>query len=469
MIDAATVNGQVISELSSRAERPHCLSDSRFGESGGRAAEGSAVRREWYAAWPMMVSRETMTPSDYNSPRMLSFHRLLFSTIALLCSSLAQASNTWDAPASDLARQIAALTGPGTITLTVTNRSALSNDDAATIRNTVERELRAAGITLRAKDANSDVRITLSQNLQGWLWVAEVQEGSEVKVAMLPVAGSTLTGAASSTPAITLRVNLLFAQAAPILDLAILAAGNDQRMIVLDPEHIKIYNQTAGSWQQAQTFAITHASPFPRDLRGHIVPSTDHPFDAYLPGAVCAATRTGNANDLTLACNDSDDPWPLGSQRAFYNSTRDFFTGVLTPGFGRQLAPFYSAAELRQANNTAFVFVDVSGAAHILDANSTKSIIGARDWGSDIAVVRSECGAATQVLTSAAGWPASDSLRAYEISGHEATPVSAPWTFDGGIVTALWTAIDGASATVIVEKQQENRYEAYSAVVACGR
>ena len=62
-----------------------------------------------------------------------------------------------------------------------------------------------------------------------------------------------------------------------------------------------------------------------------------------------------------------------------------------------------------------------------------------------------------------------DFTRAYEISGHEATPVSAPWTFDGGIVTALWTATDGASATVIVQKQQENRYEAYSAVVACGR
>ena len=245
---------------------------------------------------------------------MTFFHRLLFLTIALLCSSLAHASNTWDAPASDLARQIAALTGPGTITLTLTNRSALSNDDAVTIRNTVERELRTAGITLRAKDANSDVRITLSQNLQGWLWVAEVQEGSEVKVAMLPVAGSTLTGNASSTPAITLRVNLLFAQAAPILDLAILGS---QQMIVLDPEHIKVYNQTAGSWQQAQTFAIPHSQPFPRDIRGHIVPGADHLFDAYLPGVVCSATKTANASDLTIACNESDDPWPLGSQRAF--------------------------------------------------------------------------------------------------------------------------------------------------------
>ena len=410
-----------------------------------------------------------MTPSDYNSPRMTFFHRLLLWMIALLCAPGAFASNPWDAPAADFARQIAALTGPGTITLTVTNRSALSTDDAATIRRAIERELRTAGLTIRAKDANSDVRISLSQNLQGWLWVAEVQEGSEIKVAMLPVAGTTSSGNLNSTPTITLRVNLLFAQSAPILDLAILGTGNDQRMIVLDPEHIKIYNQAAGSWQQAQTFAISHSQPFPRDLRGHIIPGADHPFDTYLPGVVCTATKSGNANDLAIACNESDDPWPLGSQKAFYNSTRDFFTGVLTPGFGPKLVPFYSAAEIRQPTGNAFVFVDVNGVAHILEANSSKSIIGARDWGSDIAAVRSECGPGMQVLTSAAGWPASDSLRAYEISGHEAAPVSAPWTFDGGIVTALWTASDGASATVIVEKQQENRYEAYSAIVACGR
>lgn len=410
-----------------------------------------------------------MTSSDYNSPRMTSFNRLLFWTITLLWSLSALASNTWDAPAADFARQVAALTGPGTITLTITNRAALSADDAAAIRHAIERELRAAGITIRAKDADSDVHVTLSQNLHGWLWVAEVQEGSETRIAMLPITGTTSPGAALSPPTITLRVNLLFAQVAPILDVAVLGTGNDQQMVVLGSEDIKIYKQTAGSWQQTQTFPITHTQPFPRDLRGHIVPAADHPFDAYLPGMVCAATKTGNASDVAIACSESDDPWPLVSQRAFCNSTRDFFTGVLTPGFGAKVAPFYSAADLQRPNGAAFVFVDISGVAHILEGDSRKTIIGARDWGSDIAAVHSECGAGTQLLTSAAGWPASDSLRAYEISGHEATPVSVPWTFDGGSITALWTAGDGASATVVVEKQQENRYEAYSAVVACGR
>ncbi len=63
------------------------------------------------------------------------------------------------------------------------------------------------------------------------------------------------------------------------------------------------------------------------------------------------------------------------------------------PGFGPKLPPFYSAAEMSRAGSTAFLFNDVSGAVHLLEGNSHKMLIGARDWGSDIAAVRSGCGA----------------------------------------------------------------------------
>ena len=394
-------------------------------------------------------------------------NRWLAWIIALLCIPSAHALNSWDSPSATFAQQIAALTGPGTITLTVENRSGLSNDDVAAIRRAVERELRSAGITLRAKDADADVHITLSQNLQGWLWVAQVEEGSETRVAILPVAGSSQTPSATSAPAITLHANLIFTQADPILDLAILGTGGDQHLIVLDPEHIKAYSQASGIWQLAKSYDIPHAQPFPRDMRGRLIPAGDHLFDAYLPGVVCSASRAGDPWNLTVSCSDSDDPWPLGSQKAFYNSTRNFFTGVVTPGFGPKLPAFYSAAEVSHAGSAAaFVFGDISGAVHIVEANSHKLLIGARDWGSDFAAVRTNCGQGTQLLTSAAGWPTSDSVRAYEITGREATPVSAALPFDG-IVTAVWPAEDGASAIVVVQKTQESRYEAYSVSVVC--
>jgi hypothetical protein len=394
--------------------------------------------------------------------------RLLAWIIALLCISPAHALNSWDSPSADLAARIATLTGPGTITLTITNRTTFSNDDVAAIRLAVERELRSAGVSVRTKDADSDVRITLSQNLQGWLWIAEVQQGSETKVEMLPVAGSSSSASAATGPAITLHASLILSQAEPILDVALSGTGNEQRMFVLEPEHIKAYTTAAGSWELAKSYEIAHGHPYPRDLRGRIVPAVDHPFDAYLPGVACSATRAGQSWDLTVSCSDSDDPWPLESQKSFYNSTRNFFTGVVMPGFGPKLPPFYSAGEVTRVGSTAFLFVDLTGATHILENNSHKLLIGARDWGSDIAMVRSECGQGTQVLTSAAGWPTSDSIRAYEIAGREATPVSAPLTFDG-IITAVWTAGDGNSATVVVQGLQGRRYEAYSVSVVCSR
>jgi hypothetical protein len=408
-----------------------------------------------------------MRVPGYNSPQRMTSNRLLPWILALLCLP-ALASNSWDSPSADFAKQIAALTGPGIITLSITNRSTLSDDDVLAIRRTLERELRSAGLSVRGKDADSAVHVTLSQNAHGLLWVAEVQEGAEIKVAMLPVGGPTTEAVGPTTPSITLKASLVQAQAEPTLDAAVFGGATDQHLVVLEPEHIKMFSQGAGNWQLTKTYDIAHTQPLPRDLRGRVASSTDHLFDAYLPGVVCSATRIGDTWEINVTCSDSDDPWPLASQKAFYNSTRDFFTGVVTPGFGPKLPPFYSATEIARTGSNTFLFNDLGGTVHALEGNAHKTLIGARDWGSDFTAVHSGCGQGTQVLASAAGWPVSDSIRAYEITGREATPVSAAYTFDG-IITAVWPSSDAASAVVVVQKQQESRYEAYSVSVVCNR
>ena len=414
---------------------------------------------------------------------MTSYNRLLAAILVLVIVASVRAANAssapqnasvessksqWDVPAADLARQLAALTGPGTITLVINNRSSIAADDVPLIRRALQRELHSAGVVVREKNADSDVHVTLSQNLQGWLWVAEIEEGADTKIAMLPVAGANLAAPADSAPAMTLRANLFHAQADPILDVAVTGSTTEPHMIVLTPRQIRSYVQAGGSWQLIQSYEIATPLPSPRDVRGRMVPAADHLFDAYVPGAMCEAAKGKDSWTLTIACRASDDPWPLGSQKAFYNPARNFFTGVVMPGFGPKLPPFYSEAELYPATGTVFLFSDVSGAVHILESGSHKLVIGARDWGTDIAAVRSGCGSGTQVLASAAGWPIADSLRAYEISGREATPASAALSFDGTI-TALWPAATGTSAIAVVQKPQESGYEAYSVSVVCSR
>jgi hypothetical protein len=404
----------------------------------------------------------------YNSRQRMTFSkRRLTLVVALFCASLAHAVTNWDQPSADFARQIVAITGPGTIALTIKDRSVLPLDELPAIRRALERELRTHGVIVRpATEAASIVRVSLSQNSRGWLWVAEVQQGSETRVAMLPLPGATATAPQPSGPSLTLRKTLLRAQADQILDAAMVSSAGEQRMIVLDPLHITVYSLVAGEWRPAVAYDITHSRPFPRDLRGHLVLGPEQQFTAYLPGVTCRGSSGSSGSAMTVACLDNDDPWPIGTQRAFYNSTRDYFTGVVVPGFGPKLPPFYSAAELVRTEGTAFLFADINGQVHLFAGGSHKMLTGARDWGSDIAAVRSGCGSGTQVMASLAGTPATDSVRAYEIVGREANATSAPLNFDGP-VTAMWTAGDDSSAIVVAQNSQLSRSEAYRVSVDC--
>jgi hypothetical protein len=418
----------------------------------------------------------------YNPPqRMTSRPRFVLLAALLICwlpaplPSQARTPSPWDQPAADLAHQIAAITGPGPTRLVIRNSSSLANAEIPAIRILLERDLRSFGVIAGSNDSATTVRVTLSQNSQGGLWVAEVLEGTESRVAMLPVTLGGSTPAAASA-AITLRRTLLVTEPDPVLDAAVLG----DRLIVLEPERILVYPSAAAARSTAadagvsesQIYPIEHTRPFPRDLRGRIFPAQDHLFDAYLPGVLCTGSNAGA--QIAVSCADSDDPWPItAAQRAFYNAMRDYFTGVLAPGYGMDLVPFYNAADLPRPAGSAMLLNPVSGGVLIVENAAAKPVSGTSDWGSDFAVIRSGCGAGAQVLVSGSGAAASgDSLRAFEISGREAVPVSAPLPVDGAI-TAISPASDagavttGAAATIIVRRDAPLRYEASHVAALC--
>ena len=417
-----------------------------------------------------------MMSAGYNPPQRMIYKRSFWPVVVALMLVLpaAHAAN-WEQPAGDLAKQIAALTGPGSVKLTIRNESSLASGEIPGIRKLLERDLRGFGVVAGGSDSATLIRVTLSENLQGGLWVAEVVEGTETRVTMLPVSlGATVT--ATGGPSLTLRRTLLMTEPDPVLDAQMFSIGGVQRLVVLEPERIVSYVRNAavlapagtasGNWIEDQHFAIAHTRPFPRDMRGELVAAQDHLFDAYLPGALCSGTTTGV--QITVACADSDDPWPIGaSQRAFYNAMRDSFTGVLAPGFGMELPPFYQASDIPRPTGTGMLMNGVDGRVMLIENNVLKPVNGGNDWGSDFAVIRSECGSGVQVLVSGSGAAAmGDSLSAYEIAGREAIVVSAPLTVEGA-VTAIHAANDGASATVIVRRDAPARYEVWNGSAFC--
>ena len=365
--------------------------------------------------------------------------------------------------AGNLARLIAGVTGPGVITFTVTNSSSLPKSDETQVRQSLESQLRSAGVRIgSAADAHSDVRVTLSENLQGYLWVAEIKQGNDTQVQMVSLPRTTATQISKTQPNVTLHSVLLWSQPTPILD----AFVDGNRMVLLDLESVSTLAMNNGKWQAEQSAAIAHSRTFPRDPRGLLVPARDHVADAYLPGTVCTIS---SQDHLNVSCRDGDDPWPLGSKSALFNSGRNYFTGALFPA-AKSSGPFYSLVELNRQTYTLTAFTGIDGRIHLNDGQ--RDFIPSQspfsDWGSDIAALKSSCGSGTQILATGTGDDTTtDSLRAFEIPDREPIQVSVATEFPGPI-TALWTHSGGSSATAVIHNLRTESYEAYNVTVTCG-
>jgi len=403
------------------------------------------------------------------SSRLLEGFPLLLVLFLLLPATGSAAA--WTAPEEELARKIAAVTGPGAVAVDIMNRSSLGKKDVDEIGAGLRSRLETLGLrAVNPEQAAATIKVTLSENLQNYVWVAEIQQGAgEFSVVMVSTP-RVEEGTFVREPApLVIRKVPLWEQQQPILDVGVLEeASGPSHIAVLDPDKVVVYRFVEGRWQPEQALAIAHARPWPRDMRGRLVPRQDHLFDAYLPGVFC---QSSSHAPLSLSCHESDDPWPLGGSStlsSFFAPTRNFFTGVLAPGVGKQslVAKFYSAAAVPRPSYTFWLFAAVDGQVHLLDGITDQS---ARwNWGSDIVGLKSSCGSGWQVMATRAGDGSGDSIRAYEFPDRDPVPVSQPVDF-AGAVTALWSEAQGTSAVVVSHNAVIGNYEAFRLSIACGQ
>jgi hypothetical protein len=378
-------------------------------------------------------------------------------------------ASDWQTPCGQLAQRIAAITGPGAVAVSVVNHSSLPPTDVEDIHRRLLSELAAFGVQPAASEqAAATVQITLSENLQNYLWVAEVHQGtSEPTVVMVAVPEVGRGTAERSETPLAIHKALLWSDKNRILDLAVLNT-NPPHMIVLEPEQIILNRLQNGKWQQEQVLPVIHVRPWPRDLRGRLIVRKDHLFDAYLPGVFCRSVATAA---LSLSCDDSDDPWPLtgnsGELNAFFSGARNFFPGALSPGVQKQTGapPFYSAAQLPRDKYTLWAFAATDGQIHFLDGVADRAF-SQLAWGSDIASLRSGCGAGWQILATSDQDGPADNVKAFEIPDREPILVSAAAEFSGRI-TAFWPDSDQTSVMAISHNSETGKYEAYRLSIDC--
>ena len=388
--------------------------------------------------------------------RWAAFALIVWSAAA---STVAQPAASWNQPAAALSDQISGLLGPGQAHLIIRNLSTISNDAVSAIRKLLEQDLKSRGISLSGEEGANNIRITLSENASRRLWVAEVIEGNTTQVAIVDAGPATAAHAASGT-GLTLRLQTILTSREPVLSALETPAG----WIVLNPDQFVFYLRAADGFHAQSHSDIGQVRSLPRDPRGLLrIDTSETQFTAWLAGAQCAGpTSMGpSPGEWSVNCHTGDDPWPIfhdANASAFYNSARNYFTGVVTPSLGADLPPFYTAVSMpRAANTSALVIGGIDGKLRVLENNTLKPVAGTRDWGSDFAVLLSGCGSGTQIIASGSGQASADSLRAYELPSLEAIPASAALEV-GGSVTALWPASDSRSVLAVVQRAP-NQYE----------
>jgi hypothetical protein len=406
---------------------------------------------------------------------------------ALMCQAAHAASSPWTQPASSLAEEIAGILGPGQASLTIRNLSTIPNDEIPSIRHLLEQDLKARGVLVSGTESANTIRVTLSENVRERLWVAEVIEGNESRVAMVHVEPA-ISQRTQPVGGLTLRKLTVLTSHEAVLA----ALETPDGLIAVEPEEIVIYLHTAEGWREQKRIGIGQKRPLARDPRGAIFlsPSGDG-FDIFVAGMACSGSNPSAkpAEEWTLHCRESDDPWILVQPpvtqasgatqgaatqmdisvtpfKAFYNAAHNYFTGVVNFSPGVDLPPFYSAAQIvRSASDAPMLIEGIDSKVQILENAALKPVAGTRDWGSDFATLQSGCGAGTQIVASGSGEAISDSLRAYELPAQEAIPASAPLTMDG-TVTALWTAPDGKSLFAVV-RNAADQYEVDRVSASC--
>ena len=208
-------------------------------------------------------------------------------------------TDIWNEAAGELAAKIMEHAPPGNaLALTVKNSSSLEDDDVAQVRRALRSQLRSLKARLTTtKQAKADVLVTLSENTEGYLWIAEIRPHPSPAAPARSVSNSVVMVAVSrpssneipSAEPLSIRKTRLYQQREPILDVAVLgnlpsdtanppapAAGAD-RILVLGLDSVSLYEKVSASqdggkgiwaWRRMESAPLDAASPVaPRSAR----------------------------------------------------------------------------------------------------------------------------------------------------------------------------------------------------------
>jgi hypothetical protein len=266
---------------------------------------------------------------------------------------------------------------PSAVSVTFQNLSSLPPETLEPLQNAIFTAFRNANVRLvKAEQSVADVQIAFSEDWQGYVWVANIQQGSSSQLVIKKLPRQQ-RAAASRAPTLTIRKISVWQQDSPILDFY----QDNQNLLVLEPGQLSLYASDSGQWRPRQTLGIPHQHPAPRDVRGRIEVHGSE-VSAFLPGVRCS----GKTSPPSLDCRASDDPWPVDvGLVAFFSPRRNFFNGLLAGhSAGASVVPFFSGASWQSGDQRLWIFTGTDGRTRLFQNDlvtpSAMSTAGEARW-----------------------------------------------------------------------------------------
>src|SRR6202167_1102046 len=415
-----------------------------------------------------MRSPRRILPSIVRS--ILAVSLFAFAASATVAQTPGELPHAWSEAVYTLAEKTAAALGSShSFVLEVNEVSTVAAIDPVSIRKTLEDDLALRGARLAASGADAQVQVTISQNLAGFVLVAEIRRPDGLQVAVVPVA-STDELPPQPGPEPGIQRKIVWQQAVPILDFVQVPADSRRTLwYFLEPDRLVAYEFDDGAQvlRDAQSVSRRYTS---RDMRGHLVAADAMHVSAFLAGMRCDASWNPS---LSVECRENaGQQWPMGTVSWTSNPVRNYFQGSIT--FSNDLQarfpPFFSSAspspETTGLSSSRRIVAGLDGQAELFVGNAEPAS-NFEGWGSDMVSIASGCGSAWQVLVTGSGdWTEKDQIQLYEIRDRGAAAIGEPVELTGPIL-ALWAGEDGRSARVISRNLESGMYEASVVSVSC--
>ena len=375
----------------------------------------------------------------------------LLLVFVFVCAPIPSRADSLQDGARSLARKVVTSIKGASVTLDWENVSDLNEKKILDLSLAFQDEMRRRGVKILSKNGNLKIRVTISRNASEYLGIARLERKDSSETLLEHLGQSAEGFGLQQHSGLTLRRELIFSSAQPILDM-ILPGGNAKQIEVLEPRQITSYERDGDHWIRGTSIELPRNGPIERDLRGQLDLGIDD-ISAVFPTETCnLSTHDGDhchANRGQVRLSEAPE------EKVQDKESPPWITATQFPSEGKEvLLVAGKDGELRFYGDDSDPFATLSA------------------FGDQVSSIRTDCASGWQALVTLKGdLSRTDSVQGIEIRDSKPVVVTQLLQFDGPVIALRRSdrslAFQPTSAIAIVFNLQTGLYEAYRLTVTC--